>query len=60
MTDSNCLFFTYGDVHPSHHMHFLDSQVLSRFTANVQSHVIHVSTLSEEALRSPGTCDWIE
>ena len=35
-------------------MHFLDSQVLSRFTANESSRDIHVTTLTEKALRSPG------
>ena len=35
-------------------MHFLDSQVLSRFTANESSRDIHVTTLTEKALRSSG------
>lgn len=49
---SNCLFFTYGDIHPSHHMRYLDSQLLNRFVEDQRSHSIHVSTLSTAALQS--------
>lgn len=54
MIYSNCLFYTYGDIHPSHHMRFLNSQLLNRFSYNNQSHTIEVTTLPEEALHSEG------
>ena len=51
---SNCLFYTYGDIHPSHHIHYLNTHVLSRFSFNPQSQAIQVSTLSNEALHAKG------
>lgn len=54
MNHSNCLFYTYGDIHPSHHMHFLNTHLLNRFSFNSQSHHIQVSTLPEKALHSEG------
>lgn len=51
---SNCLFYTYGDIHPSHHIHYLNTHVLSRFSFNPQSQAIQVSTLPNEALHAKG------
>lgn len=49
---SNCLLYTYGDIHPSHHMRFLDSQLLQRFHKEQKSKSIHVSTVPSAVLNA--------
>ena len=49
---SNCLLFTYGDIHPSHHMRFLDTQLLQRFQKELKSKEIHVSTVDSSVLNA--------